>query len=399
MQDIKPDAWQTVMIAIIVLFIGRLLTRKIKFLPRYNIPEPVSGGIVISLFVAVFYGLTGSTISFDLFYRDVLLIVFFTCIGLSSRVSDLIKGGKPLFILLVLSAILLVLQDLVGVSLATVMGIDRNAGLLGGSISMSGGHGTAIAWGKIMQEDYGTSNAMEIGVACATIGLIMGGFAGGPIAGFLIHKHHLQPQKDIHLSVEVKGEEDKPLSADSFLLTVFILGIAIAIGTLLNEILARVNFRLPTYVTCLFSGILLTNSVPLFWKSIPWPTKNASLPLISDISLGLFLSMSLMSLQLWTLVSLAAPIMVIMAAQLLLVVFFTTIVIFRALKGNYDAAVMCSGMAGLTLGATPTAIANMTAVSGKFGPSPQSFIIVPLIGAFFIDLVNAVIIELFLLYS
>jgi len=399
MTDIKLEAWPTVMIAILVLFLGRELDKRIKFLPRYNIPEPVSSGLIVSLLVALYYAITGHTISFDLFFRDVLLVVFFTTIGLSSSLAELLRGGKPLIILLVLSVVLIFIQNVVGVSLASLLGIDRNIGLLGGSISLTGGLGTSIAWGKILSTEYGTTNAMEIGIACATIGLVMGGLVGGPVAGYLIKKNNLEPAGDHHQHVDVSFGEEKPISEGSFIFTVFIIGVAVALGTLMNGLLKDVNFRLPAYVTALFSGILLSNTVPLIFKKIDWPTRHASLTLISDLSLSLFLSISLMSLQLWNLLSMAAPIMLIMVVQLLAVVLFILFVVFPALKRTYTAAVICAGFAGFTLGATPNAIANMNTVTGKFGPAPYAFIIVPLVGGFFIDLVNAIVIELFLRYS
>ena len=399
MQDIKLEAWPTVMIAILVLFLGRELDKRIKFLPRYNIPEPVSSGLIVSLLVTLYYMITGHTISFDLFFRDVLLVVFFTTIGLSSSFAELLRGGKPLVILLLLSIILIFIQNLVGISLANVMGIDKNIGLLGGSISLTGGLGTSIAWGKILSSEYGTANAMEIGIACATIGLVMGGLVGGPVAGYLIQKNKLEPAGEHHQHVDVSFGEEKPISEGSFIFTVFIIGVAVALGTYMNQLLQQVNFRLPAYVTALFSGILLTNTIPLIFKKIDWPTRHASLTLISDLSLSLFLSISLMSLQLWNLVSLAAPIMLIMLAQLIAVVLFILFAVFPALKRTYTAAVICAGFAGFTLGATPNAIANMNTVTGKFGPAPYAFIIVPLVGGFFIDLVNAVVIELFLMFS
>jgi ESS family glutamate:Na+ symporter len=399
MNDIKLEAWPTVMIGILVLFLGRELDKRIKFLPRYNIPEPVSSGLIVSMLIGLYYMITGHTISFDLFFRDVLLVVFFTTIGLSSSFAELLKGGKPLVILLILSIILIFIQNAVGISLANVMGIDRNIGLLGGSISLTGGLGTSIAWGKILSTEHGTANAMEIGIACATIGLVMGGVVGGPVAGYLIKKNNLEPAGDHHQHVDVSFGEEKPISEGSFIYTVLIIGVAVALGTYMNQLLQAVNFRLPAYVTALFSGILLTNTIPLVFKKIDWPTRHASLTLISDLSLSLFLSISLMSLQLWNLVSLAAPIMVIMVAQLLAVVLFILFVVFPALKRTYTAAVICAGFAGFTLGATPNAIANMNTVTGKFGPAPYAFIIVPLVGGFFIDLVNAIVIELFLMYS
>lgn len=387
------------MVAILVLFFGRALNRKFSFLNRYNIPEPVSSGVIVSGLITLYFVVTGTEISFDLFLRDVLLVVFFTCVGLSSSVAELFKGGRSLIILLVLSTLLIFIQNGVGVSLAKMLGIDQNIGLLGGSISLVGGLGTSIAWGKTLLTDYGTVNAVEIGVACATIGLVSGGFIGGPVSAYLIRKNKLEPEGDHSFHVDVSHGTEKPISEDSFMYTVLIVGVAVAMGASFNGLLKETAFRLPAYVTSMFSGILLSNTIPYFWKSLDWPTRHASLGFIEEISLALFLAMSLMSLQLWNLVSMAAPIMVIMVAQVLVIILFTIFVVFRSLKGSYNSAVISAGFIGFTLGATPTAMANMSAVTNRFGPAPYAFIIVPLVGGFLIDLINALVIELFLVWG
>jgi ESS family glutamate:Na+ symporter len=399
MQQIKLDSWQTVMVAILVLFLGRALNRKFSFLNRYNIPEPVSSGVIVSGLITLYFAATGTVVSFDLFLRDVLLVVFFTCVGLSSSVAELFKGGRSLIILLLLSTLLIFVQNGIGVSLAKMLGIDQNIGLLGGSISLVGGLGTSIAWGKTLLTDHGTVNAVEIGVACATIGLVTGGFIGGPVSAYLIRKNKLEPEGDHSFHVEVSHGTEKPISEDSFMYTVLIVGIAVAMGAFLNGLLKETAFRLPAYVTSMFSGILLSNTIPYFWKSLDWPTRHASLGFIEEISLALFLAMSLMSLQLWNLLSMAAPIMLILVVQVLVIILFTIFVVFRSLKSSYNSAVISAGFIGFTLGATPTAMANMSAVTNRFGPAPYAFIIVPLVGGFLIDLINALVIELFLVWG
>jgi ESS family glutamate:Na+ symporter len=397
MQEFTINGWQTVMVSILVLFLGRRLNRWIPFLSRFNIPEAVSSGLLISMFIAVLYAVAGLSVKFDLFYRDVLLVVFFTTVGISASIRDLARGGRPMLILLLLSVMLIFVQNGVGVALAGLLGIDRNIGLLGGSISLVGGLGTSIAWGSILSAEYGTALAMEIGVACATIGLIMGGLTGGPIAQYLIRKGNLKPEAGDTHHIHVSHGEEVPISEDAFLHTVFIIGLAIGLGMWANSLLASTSLRLPQYVTCMFAGILLSNTVPLLFRKIDWPTRHASLDFLSEISLGLFLTMSLMSLQLLNLVNLAAPIVLIVAIQVLIVVGFCIFLVFPALKRNYNAAVISAGFAGFTLGATPNAVANMQSVTNRFGPAPFAFIIVPLVGGFFIDLVNALVIELFLL--
>jgi ESS family glutamate:Na+ symporter len=392
--NIIIDSRETVILAILVLFLGKYLTRKIKFLSKYNIPEPVSGGIIASLLFASIYFIFNVTVNFDLSERDALLVVFFTCIGLSSQFSTLLQGGKPLVILLVLAVAYLFIQNFTGIGVAYITGIGLYEGLVGGSVSLSGGHGTAIAWAPTFIQEYGVSNAMEIGIACATFGLVLGGIAGGPIAHYLINKHNLKStHTNESLSVGISHPEEEKIHVDDLYSFVLILSIAIGVGLYLNELLISLGVTLPLFVSCLFGGILLTNTVPLLWKKVKWPTGKPMLALISDYSLGMFLTMSLMSLQLWTLIDLALPIIALLVAQVVVVALFTIFIVFRVLGKTYDAAIMSSGYIGLALGATPTAIANMTAVTKKFGASPQAFIIVPLIGAFFIDISNAVIIK------
>jgi ESS family glutamate:Na+ symporter len=390
-------ARQTIIIAILVLFIGKYLNRRIGLLQNYNIPEPVTGGVLASLIFAIVYFSFDVNFQFELGSRDDLLIVFFTTIGLSSRFSTLLQGGKSLVILLVLAVAYLVLQNLTGLSVASISGMEKPIGILGSSVSLSGGHGTAIAWAPVFRDNYGISNAMEIGIACATFGLVLGGLIGGPIAQFLIQRHKLEPSSNEHITVGTPLEEKhEKIDVDTMLRVILIISIAIGIGINLHRLLIYLGVQLPLFVSCLFAGILLTNSVPFMFKKMHWPTGTASLALVSDLSLSLFLAMSLMSLQLWSLIDLAGPILLLLLAQVVLVTLFVVVILFRLLGNNYDAAVMSAGYAGLAMGATPTAIANMTAVTKKFGASPKAFIVVPLVGAFFIDIANAFIIQFML---
>ena len=385
---------QTVIVAILVLFLGKYLTRKIAFLRNYNIPEPVSGGLLASLAFGVIYSAFDIELQFALQLRDTLLVTFFTTIGLSSRFSTLIEGGKPLLILLVLAVIYLFLQNGTGLAVATVTGLPTEIGMIGGSVSLSGGHGTAIAWAPRFVADYGIESAMEIGIACATFGLVLGGIIGGPLARFLITRYELTPSMDPALTVGVPHEGDEtPIDYQHMLNAILAIAISIGIGLALNTLLVQYGINLPDFVTCLFAGILFVNLGPYLLPAAHWPEKSRSLALISDLSLGLFLAMSLMSLQLWTLAGVGGSIILLLIAQVVVVTLFVVFVVFRLMGKDYDAAVMSAGYAGLALGATPTAIANMTAVTEKFGASAKAFVVVPLVGAFFIDISNAVIIQ------
>ena len=399
METLVLDGRQTIVLAILVLFLGKFLTSKIAFLRNYNIPEPVSGGLIASIVFGLIYGIFDLQFDFALDVRDELLIVFFTTIGLSSRFSTLLKGGAQLAILLVLAVVYLAIQNGTGVLVAMLAGFDKLVGVIGGSVSLSGGHGTTIAWTPVFRDQYGIDFAGEIGIACATFGLILGGLLGGPLARFLIERHKLEPDSDAVQTVGIEHDHEIiPIDYDTMLRTTLVVFVAIGIGIHIDMGLDYLGVQLPTFVSCLFAGILVINLLPVLFPrlKVPKPEQSRPLALISDISLGLFLAISLMSLQLWTLADLGFAILLMLVAQVVVVMLWSGIIVFRAMGSTYDAAVMSSGYIGLALGATPTAIANMTAVTKLYGPSPRAFIIVPLIGAFFIDLANSVVIQLYI---
>ena len=394
------DTFLTVTLAIIVLFIGKRLNNKISFLREFSIPEPVTGGLLFSVLFALVYFITDVGVEFTMTARDVLLVYFFTTIGINASFKDLISGGKPLVILLTITIGYMFLQDLTGISVANLLGQPSTVGLIGGTVSLIGGHGTAIAWAPRFTEEYGVANAMEIGIACATFGLILASSIGGPIAKFLISRYKLQPEKAEPLDVGVT-RENKKLELDymDLLEAVLAIHICIIIGLFLNEGLEKMGLKLPDFVTCLFAGILVTNLRPKTLSRLTgadWPSRTPAMAMVADISLGTFLAMSLMSMQLWNLIDLAGPIFAILGAQVVVAVLVIMFVVFPAMGRNYDAAVISAGFAGYSMGATPTAMANMSAVTQRYGASHVAFIIVPLVGAFFIDLVNALMIQFFL---
>ncbi|MEZ9741612.1 sodium/glutamate symporter [Vibrio splendidus] len=389
-----------VTMGIVVLFIGRRLNQVIGFLKEFSIPEPVSGGILASLLFAALYATTSIEVQFDLFARDVLLVYFFTTIGINSSLKDLFKGGKSLVILLAITIFFMIMQNIVGISVASMFGLEPVFGLLSGSISLIGGHGTAIAWAPKVAEEFGLESAMEIGIASATFGLILASLMGGPIAKFLIKRHNLKPTDEQSGSIDSKAKkQQQALTSFQFLDAVLAIHICVIVGALLNELISQTGLQLPLFVSCLFAGIVITNVMPDSYPRISgakWPTRSPAIDLIAEISLGTFLAMSLMSMQLWTLIDLAGPIFAILAMQLLLAVIINIFIVFPSMGKTYDAAVVCAGFGGISLGSTPTAMANMSAVSQKYGHSAQAFIIVPLVCAFFIDLANALIIPYFM---
>ena len=392
-----------VTLCIVVLFVGKRLNQVVPLLREFSIPEPVTGGLLFSVLFALVYFLTGVGVEFDLAARDFLLVYFFTTIGINASFRDLIDGGKPLAILLAITVVYMFLQNVTGITVASLFGQPEGVGLIGGTVSLIGGHGTSIAWAPRFAEDYGIANASEIGIASATFGLILASLMGGPIARFLIKRHRLQPasSEPLDMGVPEKASTSREQGIDylDFLDAILAIHISIILGLLLNEFLQGLGLKLPTFVTCLFAGILLTNLRPRRWPRITgteWPSRTPAIALIADLSLGAFLAMSLMSMQLWTLVDLAGPIFAILGSQFVLTVLFVVVLVFRVMGRNYDAAVISAGFGGYALGATPTAMANMSAVTQKYGASHLAFITVPLVGAFFIDLVNAFMIQFFL---
>ena len=407
MIELKEGALQigpflTFTIGIIVLFLGKRINDAVGFLREFSIPEPVTGGLLFSILTALVYAVSDVAINFELGARDFLLVYFFTTIGINASIKDLLEGGKPLVILLVITIAYMVLQNVLGVSVARLFDLSAAVGLLGGTVSLIGGHGTAIAWAPKISEQFGIANAMEIGLACATFGLILASLMGGPIAKFLISRHKLTPKKTEPLDVGTAQQGDKTsISSLQFLDSILAIHVCIIIGLILNEIVKQFGLDLPLFVTCLFAGILITNLMPHTFPRLtrmPWPNRTPTIALIADISLGAFLAMSLMSMQLWTLVDMAGPIVAILVVQFLFAVVINIFIVFPALGRTYDAAVVSAGFGGISMGSTPTAMANMTAVATRYGASHLAFIIVPLVCAFFIDLVNAMLIPAFLSY-
>ncbi|RLA33335.1 MAG: sodium/glutamate symporter [Gammaproteobacteria bacterium] len=397
---LKIPPFLAVTLGIVVLFVGKRLNSVVGFLREFSIPEPVTGGLLFSVLFGIVYAVSGVAVEFELAARDFLLVYFFTTIGINASLKDLLAGGKPLVVLLAITIGYMVVQNLTGITIASLFDLPVAVGMLGGSVSLIGGHGTAIAWAPRIAEDYGVVNAMEIGIACATFGLILASLMGGPIAKFLIKRHDLKPSEAAPQDVGMSEEDkDKGINHLDFLDALLAIHASIILGVILNEVIEEAGLQLPLFVTCLFAGILLTNLMPKNfprWSGQMWPTRTPSIALIAEISLSTFLAMSLMSMQLWTLVDLAGPIFTILGAQFVIAIAVNIFIVFRVMGRNYDAAVVCAGFGGISLGSTPTAMANMAAVTHRYGASHLAFIIVPLVCAFFIDLANAILIPFFL---
>ncbi|ENY72113.1 sodium/glutamate symporter [Aeromonas diversa] len=393
---IQLDAYATLVAATLVLLFGRLLITRIEWLRTYNIPKPVAGGLVVALSLLLLRTFGDIELKFDTQLQTPLMLGFFASIGLSADLASLRRGGRAVSIFLIVVAGLLVVQNTLGVGLATLLGLDPHMGLLAGSITLSGGHGTGAAWGGIFSEKYGVQSASELAIACATFGLVLGGLIGGPVARHLVKKVQVpgeeHNQDDVPQAFEMPDLE-RQITTFSVIETLALLAISLKGGELLASLLKGSMLELPVFVCVLFVGVLLRNALTLLnWHEV----SDREVSLLGNVSLSLFLAMALMSLRLWDLASLALPIFVLLAAQTLGMALYAVFVTFRVMGSNYDAAVLAAGHCGFGLGATPTAIANMQAVTMRFGPSHLAFLVVPMVGAFFIDIINAMIIKLFL---
>lgn len=398
-QTILVTDFMAITIGIIVFFLGAFLTRNISFLRNFNIPEPVSGGIAAALVTWALYSWLNIEIEFELSTRDELLVIFFTTIGLNARIKDLIAGGRMLLVLLVITLSFIVLQNLIGLMGTRLFDLPAQLSVLLGSASLIGGHGTAIAWGPTIEEITGFTSAAEIGVAAATLGLVCAALIGGPIAKFLIDRHRLVGAPSdgpiVGLPYKKEGDEDTKVNHISIMRSLLAINIAIIVGYIVNEAIAARGLKLPLFVSCLLVAIVMSNIVTTVFPRMPWPARTRAMAIISDYCLSIFLAMSLMSMQLWTLQGLGGPLLGVLAFQVIGTVLFIVLLFYRLMGRDYTAAVLSSGFAGFTLGATPTAIANMSSVTKRYGPAPLAFIVLPMVSAFFVDLANAVIIQFF----
>ncbi len=397
MQTLEVDGFLSFTLTIVLLFIGKGVISKYELLQRYSIPEPVIGGFLCAAAVATAYFIFDLQVSFDLEARDLLLLYFFAAIGLQADLRTLISGGKPLAILLMLASTFILLQNLAGMGVAAAFGMEPKAGLMVGSISLTGGVGTALAWAPTFVEDLGINNALELGVAANTVGLIAACVVGGPIARFLITRNAITPVGEAELDIGFRRgaeSDDRMIDSYAMLWAWLWLNITLIVGYFINEALAAGGARLPLFVSCLLGGILIGNARNfVLGRDEAYPGAKRGIALISDVSLGMFLTMALMGLQLWELEGILLFIATALLLQVLLSVLFTLFVVFRAMGKDYEASVICAGFGGITLGSTATAIVNMTAVAKQYGAAHRAFIIVPLVCGFFIDLLNALIIN------
>jgi ESS family glutamate:Na+ symporter len=383
--------------ASLVLLFGRMLVSRIAVLKALTIPEPVAGGLVVALLMLLMQQLIGFTVMFDTSLQTPLMLAFFATIGLSANLASLKAGGSIMVKFLGVVLGLLLMQNTIGIGMASLLGLERHLGLLAGSITLSGGHGTGAAWSKVFSEQFGLQGATELAMACATFGLVLGGVIGGPVARFLMAK--MKPQdagQEQQAQAPSNFEEPQAtrlITVNSFIESLALIALSLAGGDLLGAAIAGTAFELPTFVCVLFIGVLLRNVLAGLGIHQVF---DREVSVLGNVSLALFLAMALMSLRLWELANLALPMLLILAVQAMAMAAYAILVTFRVMGSNHDAVVLAAGHCGFGLGATPTAIANMQAVTHRFGPSHLAFIVVPMVGAFFIDIANALIIKLFM---
>lgn len=418
--EVTLNGYYTMILATLVLLLGRFLVKKIKFLEDFNIPEPVAGGLLAAVVVYALNFIWGYSFNFQQELQTACMLMFFASIGLSADFGRLKAGGTPLLIFTVVVSAFIVIQDIVGVSMAALLGLDPLLGLVTGSIALTGGHGTAGAWGITLEQQYGVVGATTLGIAVATYGLVAGGVIGGPVARRLINQLGVKPaaanpnpseaerlagkqslystkhsEEDVHRNKEIfeKPDNIRLITASSTIESLALFAAALAFADAMTVLGKGTWFDLPTFVWALAGGVIIRNVLTIVFD---FHMFDRAIDVFGNASLSLFLAMALLSLKLWELTDLAGPVLIILVVQTLVMIAYVYFVTFRVMGKNYDAAVLSAGHCGFGMGATPTAIANMQAVTDRYLASPKAFLIVPMVGAFFVDIINATVLQIFI---
>ena len=419
MTSIELDMIQTAGIGALALIVGMVLTRKVAFLQKFCVPSPVSGGIIFSLITLVLYGFCDVEVSFDGTLKDVFMLAFFTSVGFQSDLKVIKQGGRLLVIMLTLLVVIIALQNLMPMGITRLMGVDSLIGMAAGSISMTGGHGTAGGFASVL-EGMGLHGAGTVGMAAATFGLIAGSMIGGPLAEKIVRTklthEQMQPQdEDIDPAMAgIESDEASPTGRTKRVSTneqefqqyakaAYCILLVMGGGTILSWLFAKTDITFPTYFGALILAAIVRNTIGFVsykdngkWEKAEKLLDMERIVSVGNICLSIFLGMAMISLRLWELQSLALPLIVILVSQVVMMALFAYFVAFPLLGRDYDAAVLCAGMCGFGLGATPNAMANMSAVCYKYRYTVKPFLIVPIIGAMFADLINTGMITLFL---
>ena len=390
MTQFALNVYQTTGLAMLLFALGTVLVNKIGFLKKCCIPAPVVGGLLFAILNCVLYMGGIVEITFDTTLQAIFMVWFFTSVGYNASFKLLAKGAVAVCIFLALAAGMQVIQNLVGVGLAGVFGLDPRLGLCMGSIPLVGGHGTAASWGPLL-EDLGCAGANVVGVAAATYGLCAGSLMGGPVAKSLIAKYNLKSTAKAEVVDADANKVDKDVYGKQ-MMTAFVLLIAAAgVGMYITAFLSQF-ITLPSYIGPMIIAVIVRNAADMMNIELPSDAIDAS----ANVCLSIFLSLALMTLKLWQLIDLALPMICILALETVVMFILARFVVFKVMGSDYDAAVLVAGFCGFGMGATPNAMANMQVITEKFGPSPKAYLVVPIVGGMFVDFTNTFILTMFL---
>lgn len=391
--EIQIDMYQTLSLSVVVLMLGQFLKQKINFLEKFCIPSPVVGGLIFSVLTCILYSTGVVEFTFDDTLREVCMVFFFTSVGFQANLKVLKSGGKALAIFLGLVIALIFMQNLLAVGVSHLIGLDSLVGLCTGSIPMVGGHGTAGAFGPVL-EDFNVQGATTICTAAATFGLVAGSLIGGPIGKRLIEKKRLLDTivtEDDSLLIEEEKKHER--HSNMYAAAVFQLILAVGLGTIISELLTKTGLTFPIYIGAMIVAAIIRNVGEYSGK---FDIYMGEINNLGGICLSLFLGIAMITLKLWQLAELALPLMILLGAQLLLIFLYTYFVVFRVMGKDYDAAVLAAGTCGFGMGATPNAMANMQVLCDRYAPSVKAYLLVPLIGSLFADFINSLVITLFI---
>jgi ESS family glutamate:Na+ symporter len=387
------DTLSSLLTACLVLLVGTGAVARSSLLTRYSLPSPVVGGIIFALAAAVFWRVSAHRFAMANTVKADLLLIFFACLGLTADLFQLRQGGPRLLKFLVILVPFLLAQDALGVLVAKLLGLHPFLGLVAGSITLVGGHGTGAAYAEKFGEASAIEGVMTLTMTSATLGLVLGGVIGGPVAERLITRYGLIARSEsVADSSVISGPGEAPVTTGAVIGSLSAALIAVLIGRGLATFFINAPVTVPDFLLCLLAGLALRNMGGLFGLRL----HHASCDLIGSVCLSIFLAWTMMALDLGSLFAMVGPLLIILAAQATLVALWAYFVAFPALGRDYESAVMTAAFCGFAMGATATAIANMQALTQRHGSAPQAFLIVPLVGAFFIDIINAVVLTLFL---
>ncbi|PIH04984.1 sodium/glutamate symporter [Clostridium combesii] len=387
---LELDMIQTTTLAILFYYIGVFIKSKVSILEKFCIPAPVVGGLIFAILNLIFTESGFISISLDTTLQKPFMLAFFTTIGLGASFKMIKQGGLHVIMFFIAALLLVISQDVLGVVMAKFIGEDPLLGLIVGSVTMTGGHGTGATFGALFESEYGLVGASTTAMAAATFGLVCGSLMGGPIAKNLISKNNLKNNSDEFF--QANSDDCGEVSYKTLFNTFSLIFISMGLGSILEMFFTNLGIVLPSYIDAMIVAAIILN---IGEQTNKWKINSKCVDIIGNMSLNVFLSMALISLKLWELKSTAGPLLILLIGQAVLMFIFAYFITFRLMGKDYDAAVMSSGHCGFGMGATPNGIANMEAITSKYGASPKAFFILPVVGAFLIDFSNSLVITLF----